>query len=83
MNIHDNAIRQRVDSDDLSGVDLGTMAAGETKDAALTLRLVSTKWNRDNLKVMVLVNAKNSKGKFDVANVAICPMNDTITYDYK
>ena len=83
MNIHDNAIRQRVDSDDLSGVDLGTMAAGETKDVALTLRLVGTKWNRDNLKVMVLVNAKNSKGKFDVANVAICPMNDVITYDYK
>ena len=83
MNTHDNAIRQRVSSDNISGVDLGTLAAGETKSTALTLNIVGNKWNRDNLKVMVIVSAKNAKGQFDVANVAICPMNDVVTYDYK
>ncbi len=83
MNTHNNAIRQRVTSDDISGVDLGTIAAGETKSTALTLNIVGNKWNRDNLKVMVIVSAKNEKGKFEVANVAICPMNDVVTYDYK
>lgn len=83
MNTHDNAIRQRVSSDDISGVDLGTLAAGETKSTALTLNIVGNKWNRDNLKVMVIVSAKNAKGQFEVANVAICPMNDVVTYDYK
>lgn len=83
MNTHDNAIRQRVSSDDISGVDLGTLAAGETKSTALTLNIIGNKWNRDNLKVMVIVSAKNAKGQFEVANVAICPMNDVVTYDYK
>ena len=83
MNTHDNAIRQRVSSDDISGVDLGTLATGETKSTALTLNIVGNKWNRDNLKVMVIVSAKNAKGQFEVANVAICPMNDVVTYDYK
>jgi hypothetical protein len=83
MNTHDNAIRQRVSSDDISGVDLGTIAAGEKTSTALTLNIVGNKWNRDNLKVMVIVSAKNDKGKFEVANVAICPMNDVVTYDYK
>ncbi len=83
MNTHDNAIRQRVTSDDISGVDLGALAAGETKSTALTLNIIGNKWNRDNLKVMVIVSAKNEKGKFEVANVAICPMNDVVAYDYK
>ena len=83
MNTHDNAIRQRVSSDDISGVDLGTLAVGETKSTALTLNIVGNKWNRDNLKVMVIVSAKNAKGQFEVANVAICPTDDVVTYDYK
>ena len=83
MNTHDNAIRQRVSSNDISGVDLGAIAAGETKSTAHTLNIVGNKWNRDNLKVMVIVSAKNAKGQFEVANVAICPMNDVVTYDYK
>ena len=83
MNTHDNAIRQRVTSDDISGVDLGTIAAGETASTALTLKIVGNKWVRENLKVMVIVSAKNEKGKFEVVNVAICPMNDVVAYDYK
>ena len=83
MNTHDNAIRQRVTSDDITGVDLGTIAAGETASTALTLKIIGNKWVRDNLKVMVIVSAKNEKGKYEVANVAICPMDDVVTYDYK
>lgn len=83
MNTHDNAIRQRVTSDDITGVDLGTMSVGETKSTALTLKIIGNKWVRDNLKVMIIVSAKNDKGKFEVANVAICPVNDVVTYDYK
>ena len=83
MNTHDNAIRQRIDSDNITGVDLGALTTGETKSTALTLKIVGNKWVRENLKVMVIVSAKNAKGKFDVVNVTICPMNDVVTYDYK
>lgn len=83
MNYHDNAIRQRIVSDDITGVDLGRIAAGETASTTLTLRIDSDKWNRDNFKVLLIVSAKNAKGKFEVANTVICPANESITYDYK
>lgn len=83
MDYHNNCIRQRIVSDDITGVDLGRIAAGETASTTLTLRIDSNKWNRDNFKVLLIVSAKNAKGKFEVANTVICPANDSITYDYK
>jgi hypothetical protein len=83
MNYHDNAIRQRVVSDDITGVALGTIAAGKTASTALTLRIDSEKWNRDNFKVLLIVSAKNAKGKFEVVNTVIYPANESVVYDYK
>ncbi|MBR2367518.1 MAG: Omp28-related outer membrane protein [Alistipes sp.] len=83
MNIHNNAIRQIVASDDISGVALGAIEAGATASAVLDLPILSQKWNRDNFKVMLIVSKPNSAGRYDVANVAICPANGTLTYDYK
>lgn len=83
MHYHDNAIRQSITSDTINGVDLGSISAGETKSTALTLKISSDKWNRDNFKVMLIVSAKNAQGKFEVANVAICPANGNVEYNYK
>lgn len=82
MNTHNHSIRQRVDSEEITGVSLGTIAAGETKSTALTLKISSDKWNRENFEVLVIVSAKNAKGKFEVVNVAKCPINDFVQYDY-
>lgn len=83
MNTHNNAIRQRIDSETISGVKIGNLAAGQTTSTAVTLKLSRTDWVRENMRVMVIVSAKNAKGKFDVANVAICPIGGSVTYDYK
>lgn len=83
MNYHDNAIRQRVNTENIAGVNLGTIAAGETKSEPLTLKIETDKWNRENLKVLIIVSAKNSKGQFEVANVAVCPTDSSISYNYK
>lgn len=87
MSIHNNAIRQWVVSEengnDISGVKLGVIAAGKSAEKALELPILSNKWNRDNLKVLVIVSTLNANGKFDVANVALCAMNDVVGYDYK
>ena len=83
MNIHDNAIRNVATTEPLSGYELGTIEAGKSVEQVLSLDIVYTSWNRDNLKVMLIVSKKNAKGKYDVANVAICPLNQSITYDYK
>ncbi len=83
MNIHNNAIRSIAVGDPISGYELGTIEAGKSAEQVLSLDITSAAWNRDNLKVMLIVSKKNEKGKFDVANVAVCPLNESITYDYK
>lgn len=83
MNIHDNAIRQASTTNPISGHDLGTIKAGEKASLAMSLEIVGSKWNRDNFKVMVIASAKNDKGKFEVVNVAICPIGGSVAYDYK
>jgi hypothetical protein len=83
MNIHNNAIRQAVTTNPISGMDLGTIKAGEKASLAMSLEIVGTKWNLDNLKVMVIASAKNSNGKYEVVNVTLCPVNGTVAYDYK
>ena len=83
MNTHNNSIRQVAVGDPIMGVDLGSIEAGKSADVTLTLPVLSNSWNKDNFKVMLIVSAKNQNGKFDVANVAICPLNESVTYDYK
>ncbi len=83
MNTHNNAIRQIASSEDISGISLGTIAAGERASTVIELPILSQKWARENLKVMLIVSTPNAKGKYEVANVAICPANNVVTYDYK
>jgi hypothetical protein len=82
MNTHDNAIRQRIESDAISGINLGTIAAGQTKSTAVVLKITGKDWVRDNMKVLIIASAKNSNGKFEVANVVTCPIGDSVTYEY-
>lgn len=83
MNIHNNAIRNVATTEPLTGYELGAIEAGKSAEQVLSLDITSSAWNRDNLKVMLIVSKKNDKGKYDVVNVAICPLNESITYDYK
>ncbi len=83
MNTHNNAIRQAVTTSPISGKELGTIKAGEKASLAMSLEISGSKWNRDNFKVMVIASAKNDKGKFEVVNVAICPVGGNVAYDYK
>ena len=64
-------------------MELGTIKVGEKASLAMSLEITGSKWNRDNFKVMVIASAKNANGKFEVVNVAICPVDGSVTYDYK
>ena len=83
MNTHNNAIRQAATTSPLTGYELGALKAGETAEQILNLTIARDTWNRDNMKVMLIVSKKGDNKKFDVANVVICPINDSVTYDYK
>jgi hypothetical protein len=83
MNTHNNAIRQAATTSPLTGYELGTLKAGETASQILNLTIARDTWNRDNMKVMVIVSKKGANNRFDVANVVLCPINDSVTYNYK
>ena len=79
---HNNSIRYIASSDPISGFDLGTIEAGKTASYEMTLEIQSTKWVAENLKVLLIATASNGKN-FDVANLAMCPVNGEVKYDYK
>jgi hypothetical protein len=83
MNTHNNAIRQAATTSPITGYELGAIEAGRTATQILSLNIVRDDWNRDNMKVMIIVSKKGSNNQYDVANVAICPINGVVTYDYK
>ena len=83
MNIHNNAIRQAYTTEPISGHELGAIEAGKTKSLTMTLDIPTNSWVRDNLKVLIIVSAKNDAGKYEVANVVVCPGNGSVAYDYK
>lgn len=82
MNIHNNAIRQAATVSPISGYELGTIAAGATAEQIFNLNITRSSWNRENMKVMVIVSKKNSNGKYDIANVVVCGLDTTLTYNY-
>lgn len=82
---HNNAIRKVKNSTDkdLSGESIGTIEEGKTwKSGVVEIGPLGKKWKRENLEVMIIVSAKDSQNRFNVANVAICPVNTTIDYEY-
>lgn len=84
MNTHVNAIRVMAGSTinlRIYGEKVGLVKVGETAEKSFAITL-DQKWNADNCKVLVVVNAAGSDGRFDLANCVICPIGEEISYIY-
>lgn len=81
---HNNAIRKitGVNNNNITGDSIGVVNEGETWNDIIEIKPLGKKWVRENLEVMIIVTAANESGKFDVANVTICPINSTVEYAY-
>ena len=66
----------------VSGESIGVLEQGDVKDLAFTLPITSTKWNWENMGVLVIVSAKNATGQWEVANSAYCELGEAKTYEY-
>lgn len=66
----------------VSGESVGVIEAGQTVDCAFTLPIVSTKWNWENMGVLVIVSAKDSNNRWEVVNSAYCPVKEAKAYEY-
>ena len=66
----------------VAGESVGVIEAGQTYDCAFTLPIVSTKWNWENMGVLVIVSAKDANNRWDVVNSAYCPVKESKSYEY-
>ena len=60
-----------------------TFTANEVKDLAFELPIISTKWNYENMEVLVVVSAKDANGRWEVANSRVCKLNESAEFEYE
>ncbi len=84
QHIHSNVLRSMAGASlnlKIYGENMGVVNAGETAEKSFTIALEKG-WKAENCKVLILVNADDSNGKFDLANCAVCPIDSSIEYEY-
>lgn len=83
--LHNFALRKiggQFSKSDLSGDSLGVIKAGETKEYSFELPIISNQWVVENMDVLIIVSAKDEKGRFEVVNTASCKVNDVKEFEY-
>ena len=84
MHTHENALRAFSGTSLNMGVYgemLGDLKAGEKAEKVLTIALEEG-WKAENCKVLAIANS-SVEGRYDLANCIICPIGETVSYDYK
>ena len=66
----------------VAGESIGVLEEGQTHDCTFTLPIVSTKWNWENMGVLVIVSAKDANNRWEVVNSAYCPVKESKAYEY-
>ena len=82
--IYNNALRNMSHEYSKTNVqgDSYTFEAKEVKDLAFELPIISTKWNYEEMSVLVVVSAKDANGRWEVANSAVCKINKSKEFEY-
>ena len=83
--IYNNALRNMSHKYSKTNVqgDEYTFNANETKEFAFELPIISTNWKYENMSVLVIVSAQDANGRWEVANSAVCKINETKEFEYE
>ena len=83
--IYNNALRNMSHEYSKTNVqgDSYTFEANEVKDVAFELEMISNKWKLANMSVLVVVSAKDANGRWEVANSAVCKINEAKEFEYE
>ena len=92
FNTHDDCIRladSKFTSNNYTGYSIGTIEAGKTASREFAFKLKAngtgsaTRWNHDNLKVIVFISTKEEGGVWSVNNVVSCPKDGSVDFEYE
>lgn len=84
MNTHGNAVRTMAGKTlnmKIYGEKVDLLKAGETAQKSFAITLEDG-WVAENCKVLVVVNAAGSDGRYDLVNCALCPVGGSVRYAY-
>lgn len=73
---------ETVSKTDIKGLEIGQLKAGDKYNYACELAVTSTKWNWENMGVLVVVSAKDDNGRVEVVNSAYCPVGEEQPFEY-
>ena len=85
MNTHGNAVRAMAGNTlnmRIYGEKVGELQVGQTAEKSFSV-ILDEAWKQENCKVLVVVNAAGTDGRYDLANCLLCPIGGTVAYDYK
>ena len=92
FNTHDDCIRladSKYTTSNYTGYSIGTIEAGKTASREFAFKLKTngtgsaTRWNHDNLKVIVFISTKEEGGVWSVNNVVSCPKDGSVDFEYE
>lgn len=81
-NMHDNCLRAMygaTKNECIYGKPVGTVEAGETCEMIAAID-IEPEWKAENCKLMVIAVAGN--GTYDLLNCTVCPVGESVAYDY-
>lgn len=84
MSTHGNAIRTMAGTSlnlRIYGEKVGALSAGQTAEKSFVIEFDES-WEKENCKVLVVVNAAQKDGRYDLANCALCPIEGSVNYKY-
>lgn len=84
MSTHGNAIRTMAGTSlnlRIYGEKVGALSAGQTAEKSFVIEFDES-WEKENCKVLVVVNAAQKDGRYDLANCALCPIGGSVNYKY-
>ena len=84
MSTHENAVRAMAGSSlnlRIYGEKVGELSAGQTAEKSFVIELDES-WKKESCKVLVVVNAAQKDGRYDLANCALCPIGGSVNYKY-
>ncbi|MBQ8272021.1 MAG: Omp28-related outer membrane protein [Tidjanibacter sp.] len=84
QNTHNNCVRKTVgDSKNecIYGATIGALKAGDSAEYVAAID-VESDWVTDNMEVIVIVTADNGQGVFDLVNCVVCPVGESLNYEY-
>lgn len=84
MSTHENAIRAMAGTSlnlRIYGEKVGALSAGQTAEKSFVIEFDES-WEKENCKVLVVVNAAQKDGRYDLANCALCPIGGSVNYKY-